>query len=261
MPVVPLPHPLPDVATLERLAARTWRGLEEEPYGDWLLRAGGGFTGRANSVLVVGDPPENLSDAVATVTRWYRDRGLQPRAQVPLPGSEAADAAFAAAGWQVPEDVLVLVAPLENLPTPTVHVDLAPQPDDAWVTGYRYRGTPLPPVAREVLLRADDPVFASVRLSPAPAPLAAVARGVLAEDWLCVTAVTVDDAHRRQGLATSVMGALGAWARERGGSACVLQVSDSNDGALALYRRLGFIEHHRYHYRLGPTGPRRPSGD
>ncbi|MGY1828592.1 hypothetical protein [Blastococcus sp. SYSU DS0541] len=28
------------VAELERPAARTWRGLDEEPYGDWLLRAG-----------------------------------------------------------------------------------------------------------------------------------------------------------------------------------------------------------------------------
>lgn len=253
IPVVPLPTPLPDAGTLERLAARTWRGLEEERYGDWLLRAGGGFTGRANSVLVVGDPPDDLRDAVARVTAWYAERGLQPRAQVPLPGSEAADAALASAGWQTSEDNLVLVAPLGDLPPSTVPVDLAPEPDDAWLTGYRYRGTPLPPVARQILLGADEPVFASVRLSPVPAPLVAVARGVLVEDWLCVTAVTVDDGHRRQGLATSVMSALGAWARDRGGSGCVLQVASSNEGALALYRRLGFTEHHRYHYRLGPT--------
>ena len=249
---MPFPSPLPDVATLERLAARTWRGLEEEPYGDWLLRAGGGFTGRANSVLVLGDPPEALPDAVEHVARWYAERGLSARAQVPMPGGEAADAAFAQAGWPTPEDVLVLVAPLEDLPAPHVPVDLSPVPDDAWLAGYRYRGTPLPPIAREVLTNADSPVFASVRLRPAPAPLAAVARGAVVEDWLCVTAVTVDESARRQGLATAVMGALGRWARERGATACVLQVSADNAGALALYRRLGFTEHHRYHYRLAP---------
>ena len=80
MPEAPPPSV---VENLERLAARTWRGLEEEPYGDWLLRAGGGFTGRANSVLVVGEPPEPLDRAVATVTRWYERRGLRPRAYVP----------------------------------------------------------------------------------------------------------------------------------------------------------------------------------
>ena len=30
-----LPSPAPGVDALERLAARTWRGLEEQPYGDW----------------------------------------------------------------------------------------------------------------------------------------------------------------------------------------------------------------------------------
>ena len=245
------------VAELELLAARTWRGLEEERHGDWLLRAGGGFTGRANSVLVVGDPPEDLAAAVATVTHWYTERGIRPRAQVPMPGSEDADAALEAAGWARDDDNLVLTTGISGWAEPRVRVDLAPAPDEAWLTGYRYRGTPLPQVARAVLLAADEPVFASVRLDPEPAPLAAVARGVVVDGWLCVTAVTVDDRYRRRGLATAVMAALGAWARERGGHSCVLQVAGSNAPALALYDRLGFTEHHRYHYRLGPE-PGRP---
>jgi GNAT superfamily N-acetyltransferase len=242
-------------ADLERLAARTWRGLEEEPLGDWLLRASGGFTGRANSVLVVGDPPSDLADAIATVTRWYDQRGLRPMAQLPLPGAEEADAAFAAAGWETVEDVLVLTADLGEWPSWQVDVDLAPQPDDAWLAGYRYRGTPLPPVAHEVLMNAERAVFAAVRLEPAPAPLAAVARGAVVGDWLCVTAVTVDDRYRRRGLATAVMNRLGSWGRDSGAGSCLLQVVESNGPALALYERLGFTEHHRYHYRLGPEPP------
>jgi ribosomal protein S18 acetylase RimI-like enzyme len=105
-------------------------------------------------------------------------------------------------------------------------------------------------VAADILTRADRAVFASVRPAPAPAPPAAVARGVRVEDWLCVTAVTVDDRYRRRGLATAVMAALGSWARAGGASSCVLQVASSNGPAIALYDRLGFTEHHRYHYRL-----------
>jgi ribosomal protein S18 acetylase RimI-like enzyme len=150
--------------------------------------------------------------------------------------------------------VLVLTAPLGGWPAPAVPVDLADAPDEAWLTGYRYRGSTLPPVARQVLTAADDPVFASVRLSPSPAPLAAVARGVVVGDRLVVTAVTVDETHRRRGLATSVMAALGTWAAGRGATSCVLQVVASNAPALALYDRLGFTEHHRYHYRLA-AGP------
>ena len=248
MPDAP-PAPPPGVADLERIAARSWRGLEEASLGEWLLRAGGGFTGRANSVLAVGRLPVPLPQAVSAVVRWYGERGLPPRAQVPLPGAEAADDAFAAAGWRRDEDVLVLTAPLTRWPAPDVGVALAPAPDDAWLAGYRYRGTPLPPVAREVLLGAEDPVFAAVRLDPAPAPLAAVARGVVVDGWLCVTAVTVDERRRRRGLATAVMAALGEWARFRGGHSCVLQVVATNAPALGLYSGLGFAEHHRYHYR------------
>src|SRR5689334_4035220 len=124
-----------DVAALELLAARSWRGLEEQRLGDWLLRSGGGFTGRANSVLAIGSPSRSLPDAVAEVTRWYASRGLRPGAQVPLPGAEEADAAFAAAGWDRDEDVLVLTAPLQGWPAPAVDVDLARTPDEASLTG------------------------------------------------------------------------------------------------------------------------------
>jgi ribosomal protein S18 acetylase RimI-like enzyme len=110
-------------------------------------------------------------------------------------------------------------------------------------------------VARDVLLSAPDPVFAAIRCDPEPAPLAAVARGVVVDGWLVVTAVTVDERYRRQGRATAVMAALGAWARGRDGHSCLLQVAADNAPALALYERLGFTEHHRYHYRLGPVSP------
>ena len=41
---------------LEQVAAFGWRAQETVRLGEWLLRASGGFTQRANSVLAVGDP-------------------------------------------------------------------------------------------------------------------------------------------------------------------------------------------------------------
>jgi hypothetical protein len=48
---------------LERAAASGWRGTEEASLGGWLLRAAGGFTGRANSALAIGDPGMPLAAA------------------------------------------------------------------------------------------------------------------------------------------------------------------------------------------------------
>ncbi|MCO7219321.1 GNAT family N-acetyltransferase [Klenkia sp. PcliD-1-E] len=239
-----------DVVELELLAARGWRGGEVQQLGAWLLRAGGaGYSSRAHSALAVGDPGVPLPDAVAAVGDWYRDRGLRPCVQLPGRQARPADAAFAAAGWERDEDTLVLTTELDPIGPPP-RVELAPVPDDAWLDAARqHGGDPLPPGARAVLTGADRLAFASVREDDGA--VVAVARGVLTDDWLGITAVTVAERARRGGLATSLTRALQSWAVDAGARWCYLQVVAGNAPARALYRRLGFIEHHRYHYRRG----------
>jgi GNAT superfamily N-acetyltransferase len=239
------------VADLERVAARGWRGTEEEPLGGWLLRAGGGFTGRANTALVTGDPGLALPAAVDAVAGWYRARGLRPGAALPGVQARPADAALAAAGWERSEAVLVLTAPLD---APRdgggVPVELLPAPDDAWLA--RYREDAVSPAARAVLTGAERVVFAQV-CDAGDGPVA-VGRGVVTGEWLGVGAVTVAPGHRRHGLATAVMAALTRWGGGQGARWVYLQVSASNAPARALYRDAGYVEHHRYHYRWAPAG-------
>ena len=235
------------VADLQRLAARGWRAQEEEQLGDWLLRAAGGFSGRANSALVVGDPGMPLDRAVTAVADWYDARDLAPRAMLPGVQARRADAAFAAAGWERRETTLVLTAPLTGSPVPTVPVELSPTLDDGWLGVYA--DGPLPPAARRVLTDAEDVVFAAVRRGPVTA---AVARGVLTDDWLGVSAVVVAPEHRRQGLATALLDGLRRWALDRGAHWVYLQVTEDNAPARELYRRAGLIEQHRYWYRRRP---------
>jgi N-acetylglutamate synthase len=74
-----------------------------------------------------------------------------------------------------------------------------------------------------------------------------------AGDWAGLTAVEVDPRLRRQGLGTVITQALAAAAVKRGAGSIYLQVTDGNAGARALYRRLGFTDHHGYHYRVAPA--------
>lgn len=242
-----------DVAELEQLAARGWRGTEVVPFGGWLLRAGGaGFSSRAHSALALGDPGVPLDRAVGLVADWYAERGLRPCVQLPGRQARPADAAFAAAGWARDEDTLVLTVELDDEePGPRASVRVAPQPDEAWLEACRQHGTPLPAGALAVLTNADRVAFASIRAEDGA--VVAVARGVLTDDWLGITAVTVAEQARRGGLATSLTRGLQAWAVDHGARWCYLQVVAGNAPARALYRRLGFIEHHRYHYRR-PAG-------
>lgn len=253
------------ISEVEQIAALGWRGLDEAHLGGWLLRAADGFTGRANSALVLGPPPER-DEWLPAIVGWYAERGLPPMVQVPLPSGEAIDAVLAAAGWRTHDMVRFLTGDIgevrrsiaQSLSQASVVTRLDPEPDDAWLAAYYYRGAPLPGHARDVLVRSEvgtELSFVSVR---APADddeagaVIAVARGALAQDWLGVTAVTVAEAHRRRGHGTSLMSALATWAADRGGKSIYLQVAADNGPALEMYSRLGFHHHHDYRYRIGP---------
>lgn len=256
-----------DVLALEEVAALGWPAPHTGRLGGWLLRAAEGWTGRANSVLPLGNPGLPLDAALAEVRAWYAGHGLPARVAVPLPGREALDAALGARGWSAYNPTQVLTADvtvtLRSIPErPDLPpVEIEPVPADDWVAVYHYRGdTGLPPVGRAILTGSERPGFAVVRSGRAGGsgasvgPVLAIGRASLDRGWIGVTAVEVDPAHRRRGLASHVMRGLLHWAAEAGVPDAYLQVADENAAALALYDRLGFAPHHRYHYRLAPPG-------
>jgi len=252
-PVTPAPDPT--ATELERIAARGWQGTTVRQLGGWLLRAGGGFTGRANSVLPLSSPDLPLDEALAAVAAFYGEHGLPAWFQVPSDTSaycDELDETLAARGWEAFNPTAVMTAPVSAvLAAQRVRADLpavtvAARPNELWRSGYLYRGAPLPPAAVAVLEQAHEPGFASVVQD---GRLLGVARGVVTEGWLGITAVTVDAGHRRRGIGTHLMGGLIAWGREHGAHSVYLQVDEANTTALAMYAAQGFTRHHGYHYR------------
>ena len=253
---------------LEAGAAESWRAPEQEWLGGWLLRAAAGFTGRANSALAAGDPGRPLPEAVAAVCGWYRARGLPPMIAVPFPMAGPAgspvDHYLEELGWGVRNGAaIVMTAPAALIAgaadgagadgagaDSAAAVELAAEPDEAWLGRYHYRGTTLPPIARRLLLSAPWQAFGSVRADGQTIAIGRVAAGGA---WAGLTAIEVDPGHRRRGLARAVTGALAAAAAARGLTGLYLQVEAENAAARALYHRLGFADHHRYHYRVAPA--------
>ncbi len=60
------------IAALERIGLGHWLPSTCEPLGPWVLRAHHGFTGRANSVLALGDPVPALNRPLAAVLDTVR---------------------------------------------------------------------------------------------------------------------------------------------------------------------------------------------
>ena len=251
------------IVELERVAAAHWRGTEEQWLGDWLLRAAEGFTGRANSVLPLGDPGLPLDDALASVTDWYRTRGLPPMIVVPTatdtePTGQALDNHLSERRWTTrsgPAFVMVADLPLTGLrpaPLPAGRdVRVTSEPGDAWAAMYHYRGQDhLPPIARTVLTSAAAQSFVSITAGD---ELLAIARLSVAGGWAGITAVEVNAAYRRQGLGTAITAAACQEAERQGIARVFLQVEVTNAPARALYESLGFRYSHRYHYRVAPA--------
>ncbi|MGW0786995.1 GNAT family N-acetyltransferase [Streptomyces sp. NPDC002911] len=243
-------------ASFEELAlatARAWQPVESEPLGDWRLRAAGGFTRRANSVLPLGDPGLPLGEALAHVQRWYGERGLPAYIQTAT-GAEGTQERLCAAleehGWlrEVTAEVrIAALAPVGDLDADVSAVRTAPETDDGWLSRYQRSKTPGPD-ALKVLGSGPSVWFASVPGDdPAGVP-AAIGRCVVDGRWAGFMAVEVGPEYRRRGLATAVMTALARTALDEGASAAWLQVEADNEGARALYDGMGFATHHRYHH-------------
>lgn len=244
-----------DVLALEEVAAAGWPAPQQRWLGRWLLRAADGWTGRANSVLPLGDPGRPLDEALAEVTRWYADQGLPARFVIPRPARELLDGALAGRGWTAYNPTQVRTADLEVLlrdwPEPALPVTVEAGPSAEWLGLYHYRGgSGLPPVARRILTASPSAGYAVLRDGGRPV---AIARGSVDAGWVGVTAVEVAADRRREGLGTAVMRGVLGWAAGRGATDVYLQVAEENAGALGLYDRLGISRHHGYHYRLAPS--------
>ncbi|MBF6357373.1 GNAT family N-acetyltransferase [Nocardia higoensis] len=253
--VGPRPVRTGEIRALEAAAADAWPGLECEMIDGWLARAGHGYTDRANSAVPLGLPgqPARLGrDVLHRLSEWFAARELPPRLVLPD------RLAPAPPGWHTWGETLVLGLDIDNfvLPQGPSMVRTAPEPDEAWLQMHALRGEapseqPVAPPDRDVLtaVREGTLGFASLGL---PRPIA-IARGALttAPDgrrWVGLTCVSVAAEHRRHGLAVLVNAELIRWGRDRGATHAYVQVAANNAGALALYRDLGFVDHHYYRY-------------
>jgi ribosomal protein S18 acetylase RimI-like enzyme len=248
-PAPPRRAPLAAVVRLEGLCADAWPAQVERPLGAWRLRAAGGYTGRANAALALGDPGLPIAAALDEVRRFAREHGVPPRVHVPV-GSPW-DRAVAAEGWVLNvghakgAEVSVLVAPVTDLtPPPGLRIELPTRPPAGW---WRLAvGGPPTPAQERVLAGAPDTAFGTLR-APDGAVLGQV-RAAVVDDHVHISMLEVVPAARRRGHATALLAAAGAWGRDRGARWAVLQVALQNDGARTLYDRLGYVEHHRYRY-------------
>lgn len=237
---------------LTRITSRGWPAIVSEPLGEWELRASNGFTGRANSVAVTGDPGVPGAEAIAAVVAFYDRHGSLPMAQVVV-GSDG-ERLFTAADWAPvegrPGGAIVQVAELPGRPQDkagsTGDASIQHHASDEWLA--LYHRVDEPATARAVLEGPATVGFVSIG-----DPVVAIGRVVVTGEWAGLACVEVAADSRRQGLGTRIVEASIAWARQHGADKAYLQTMADNAAAIALYEPYGFHTHHEYAYLTAPS--------
>jgi len=243
--VPPKPVPFSEIVATERLLAETWPATETAALGGWLLRAAGGFTNRANSVLALTAPEGGVDAAVAAVVDWYEARGLVPKFSMAGPVTRRLDDELAARGWTYELETVVMVKALKDTRYDGEAV-LTDAPSAAFLA-QTDRGAAS--TAPRVFGSGPGRAYAEIWRDGA---LAARGRGAVAGDLLAVTSIGTVPEYRRRGLGTEILAALEAWGAETDAARAALQVEADNAPAIAMYERLGYAERYRYGYRVKP---------
>ena len=242
-----------DIRAVEYAAAHAWPGIESQWLDGWLVRAGGGYTRRANCAVPIELGARADGPTLTAIADWYRARSLPPQLAWP-------DRLLPAAHLPGPleQPVQVLTGRIGEITVVAEHPNVTQAPTiddwgDDWLGVRLTPGSPADvPAAAAVIGSARDGqlTFAGIREQ---GRLVAIGRGAVTptasgEPMLGVTALHTSAAHRGRGLAGQVLAALLGWGRERGAGTVYLQVDVANRAPGAWYRRLGFGLHHEYGY-------------
>ncbi|MYR07105.1 GNAT family N-acetyltransferase [Gordonia sp. SID5947] len=236
-----------EIRAVEAAAAAAWPGTESAMVSGWLLRAGGGFTRRANSAVPVEFGADTDAAAISAMRAWYSDRGLPTMIALP----ERLVPAGHIDGRPVSGEVQMLVRDIAGISARgrEAPVRLADGPTTAWLRAYR--GTDVDvEVAAPVVAGSRGPLaFASIGDDePVSIGRATVTESTDGTRWLGLTALWTSPSRRREGLAGRVVAELVEWGADHGAQRIYVQVEADNRIAGNWYRTLGFGLHHTYRY-------------
>jgi GNAT superfamily N-acetyltransferase len=245
---------------IERLAVNTWPAEYTETIGDWILRASGGITKRANSVFTWRDFPAD-KDWLPHAEDFYKHHGLPARFHISDASPPALDPMLEQLGYEKQVLCMVMIADCEEVCRLSKHRwELKHKLDveQLWLTSANKAW--LDDFLRFEQFTEDRSSFYSglmdrmgqikghVQLMDNGRNVA-VGTAMAENGWAGFVNVVVDETYRGQGIGYRLMQALAGWSLEQGAKNLYLQVIADNDSAVRLYTNIGFTPLYRYHYR------------
>lgn len=246
---MPIPLSQDEIASLERATLDAVAPPSVQEIEGWLLPFDESTIRRAKSAVPLRHSDLDTAQ-IARIEMHYAERGLQAAFRVAdVPWLANIQTELTRLGYQVIQPTLVQVGTVQQMRSicqaPPANVRATPTPH--WSAVYLAEGfDPVDGAHRvQALSRSRHVVYASVEES---GQAIAAGTGAFSHGWASVHGMRTVPQHRGRGLAAQILAGLADTATARGLHRVFLQVEESNNAALALYRRAGFTTAWRYHY-------------
>jgi GNAT superfamily N-acetyltransferase len=243
---------LPLVRRLEAVGFRAWPASSVVYDGSWQVRLTDGHPGKRLNCVVPLDPSDSRDIAIRIEKTGKRfeahGRELLVR-ETPLAPRPLLDF-LAGEGWERFDEVVTMTADLGTMAFPDTMDHLPTQDIGRYVdadVAVHDSDPALKSALAEIVTSIKPPSGLFVIEDATEGPLAA-ALCVQDNDLAGIMSLAVRADRRRQGLGIEILSSALRWARVRGARTAWLQVVADNHEALALYRKLGFVEAYRYAY-------------
>lgn len=245
---------------LEELTLNTSPAIHQALYDGWMLRASGTETRRANSVTALLPSTMPIEEKIIHAEAWYRAHG-QPamfRLNDALSPDDL-DPLLSLRGYSREVDTIVMTRDL-SLGIPIGNYDIPAgakliEHDDSSGLDDVHRLKSMTPemraqdVKRQALWKGPQ-AFLSLRTING---VASTGMARLDADHVGIFNMRTASKARGKGYATILVAYLLAWGIEQGAKTAFLQVDQSNDAAIAVYKKFGFSTAYRYWHRTQKT--------
>ncbi|MDQ0915454.1 GNAT family N-acetyltransferase [Paenibacillus sp. V4I5] len=245
---------------IDTVASNTWPAESSISIDNWLLRASQGVTKRANSVLAIGEYP-NDPNWLAKIEQFYQELGLPAIFHISDASPEGLDEILHTKGYVLETPCLMMTAAsrqvsdnANNKMMPnksSIQMEWAEAADVEWLDAFLMLEQ-FPEERRGfysgLFERMPSPKgFLKLKLND---QIIALGTAIVEDEWAGFVNVVIHEGHRGKGLGYVLMHALTEWSLENGATNQYLQVVTSNKPAVTLYEKLDYQARYGYHYRI-----------
>ena len=240
-----------EIRDIELMLMRTWPALDEKRYDGWILRFSEGYTKRSNCINPLYESYFELEEKYEYCKKIYEEKKLPIVYKIiDTEVSIVVDEFLKNKGLEKRDMVTVKEIELTNVNYNLKNINVSWGFNKEWYDFYvkeNKLNKQEENIFKELLQKNDKNNMYVYKLEENE--IIAVAMGVVEKNKIGIFNVYVKDTYRKKGYATEILEGLLVEARKINVEKAYLQVMETNEKALNLYRKMGFVPKYRTWYR------------